>query len=300
MNEKIKVLMIDDEVQFRETTRKLLSKKGFDTLMAADGREALERLAEDPDVVILDLRMPGMDGSEVLAEIKRRNPRLPVIMITGHGEEELAKKALAQGAFDFLAKPFDVDTLGLRILDACREPAADSARQTEHRVGDVMIPVEGYTKLLESQTVGEGIAALQLSFAPQIHTCSIMETGHRSLLVFDTEGNLKGILSIMDLLAAIMPAYLSAPKPSTAQSLQYSPKFWTGLFTREVTRLADTPVGQLMSPTPPTIDVDANLMEAAYMMVQNQCRRMVVLDKGRLAGVIREQDLFFEMERVLR
>ena len=55
-----------------------------------------------------------------------------------------------------------------------------------------------------------------------------------------------------------------------------------------------------MSPTPPSIDADANLMEAAYLMVRSQCRRMVVLDQDRVAGVIREQDLFFEMERVLR
>jgi CBS-domain-containing membrane protein len=118
--------------------------------------------------------------------------------------------------------------------------------------------------------------------------------------VFDDGGDLKGILAIIDLLQAIMPAYLSAPKPSTADSLHYSPMFWTGMFTREVSQLADTPVGQLMSPTPPSIDADANLMEAAYLMVKNQCRRMVVLQNDRIAGVIREQDLFFEMERVLR
>jgi len=209
-------------------------------------------------------------------------------MLTGHGEGEAAKRALAQGAFDFLAKPCDVDTLALRILDACQQPAADIA-EAEHRVRDVMIPVQGYTKLLESQTIAEGIMELKRSFSPQLHTSSIMETGHRSLLVFDAAGNLKGILAIMDLLEGIMPGYLSAPKPSTADSLQYSPMFWTGMFTREVSQLANTPVGQLMSPTPPTIDADANLMEAAYLMVKNQCRRMVVLENDRLVGVIREQ-----------
>jgi CheY-like chemotaxis protein len=291
--------MVDDEVQFRETTKKILNKKGFDTLMAATGQEALAQLKNEPDVVVLDLRMPGMDGNETLAEIKRKKPSIPVIMLTGHGEGEAAKKALAKGAFDFLAKPCDVDTLALRILDACQHPTADIA-QAEHRVSDVMIPVQGYTKLLESQTVAEGIMELKRSFSPQLHTSSIMETGHRSLLVFDAAGNLKGILAIMDLLEAIMPGYLSAPKPSTADSLQYSPMFWTGMFTREVIQLAATPVGELMSPTPPAIDAEANLMEAAYMMVRNQCRRMVVLERGKIAGVIREQDLFFEMERVLR
>ena len=225
MNDKIKVLMVDDEVQFRETTKKILNKKGFETLMAATGQEALAQLANEPDVIVLDIRMPGMDGNETLAEIKRQKPKIPVIMLTGHGEGEAAKRALAQGAFDFLAKPCDVDTLALRILDACQQPVADEKGEAEHRVRDVMIPVEGYTKLLESQTVAEGIRELKRSFSPQLHTSSIMETGHRSLLVFDSDGNLKGILAIMDLLDAIMLGYLSAPKPSTADSLQYSPMF---------------------------------------------------------------------------
>ncbi|MBC2743089.1 MAG: response regulator [Desulfosarcina sp.] len=300
MDKKIKVLMVDDEVQFRKTTKKILTKKGFDTLMAANGEEALAQLANDPDVVVLDIRMPGMDGNETLAEIKRQKPEIPVIMLTGHGEGEAAKRSLAQGAFDFLSKPCDIDTLALRIVDACQQPAADETEEAERRVQDVMIPVEEYTKLLESQTVAEGIKELKRTFSPQLHTSSIMETGHRSLLVFDAGGNLTGILAITDLLEAVMPSYLSAPKPSTADSLQYSPMFWTGMFVREVSQMAATPVGELMSPTPPSIDADANLMEAAYLMVTNQCRRMVVLEQGRVVGVIREQDLFFEMERVLR
>ncbi|MGA6927554.1 MAG: response regulator, partial [Desulfosarcina sp.] len=285
--------------QFRKTTQKILEKKGFETVMAANGQEALDQLANKPDVVVLDIRMPGMDGNETLAEIKRKHPRLPVIMLTGHGEGELAKKALALGAIDFLTKPCDVDTLALRILDACQQPTTADGTETEHQVRDVMIPVAGYTQLLETQTVADGIKALKRSFSPQLHTSSIMETGHRSLLVFDADGNLTGILAIIDLLEAIMPSYLSAPKPSTADSLQYSPMFWTGMFTREVHQLATTPVAQLMSPTPPSIDAEANLMEAAYLMVKNRCRRMVVMEQGRVAGVIREQDLFFEMERVL-
>ena len=300
MSKKITVLMVDDEVQFRETTKKILEKKGFNMLMAADGQEALAQLANAPDVVVLDIRMPGMDGNETLAEIKHVKPDIPVIMLTGHGADDTAKKALVQGAFDFLTKPCDVDTLALRILDACERTTSGASDDVEHKVEDVMIPVEAYAQLLESQTVAEGIKELKRTFSPQMRTGSIMETGHRSLLVFDADGNLKGILAIMDLLEAILPGYLSAPKPSTADSMQYSPMFWSGMFTREVRQLATTPVGELMSPTPPSIDHDANLMEVAYMMARNNCRRMVVFQKGKIVGVIREQDLFFEMERVLR
>ena len=76
MTKKIKVLMVDDEAQFRETTRKLLEKKGFEMIMAGNGREALDRLSEKPDVVVLDVRMPDMDGNETLAEITETVTRI--------------------------------------------------------------------------------------------------------------------------------------------------------------------------------------------------------------------------------
>ena len=300
MTKKIKVLMVDDEAQFRETTRKLLEKKGFEMIMAGNGREALDRLSEKPDVVVLDVRMPDMDGNETLAEIQKQSPDLPVIMLTGHGADDNAKAALSQGAVDYLSKPCDIDLLASRLSDAMRHQDVDVSPDQERKVEAVMIPLAEYTTLNEDQTVAEGIAELKKTFTPQMHTSRIMETGHRSLLVFDRSGELKGILSIIDLLEGIMPGYLTAPKPSTADSLQYSPMFWTGMFTREAQQLAATAVGDLMSPTPPTIDAGANLMEAAYMMVHNRCRRMIVVQDGKVVGIIREQDLFFELERVLR
>jgi len=300
MTKKIKVLMVDDETQFRETTRKILEKKGFETLMAANGREALAQLDSQPDVVVLDIRMPDMDGNETLEEIQKRSPGIPVIMLTGHGADDSARQSLTHGAFDYLSKPCDIDLLTSRIVDASQQKGFSRDRDGERQVGDVMILLDQYTTLTEDQTVAEGIAEIKKSFTAQVRTSRIMETGHRSLLVFDRAGTLKGILSIMDLLEGIMPGYLSAPKPSTADSLQYSPMFWTGMFIRESRQLASTPVGDLMSPTPPTIDAQANLMEAAYMMVHDRCRRLVVLRDGHVVGVIREQDLFFEMERVLR
>jgi len=299
MTNKIKVLMVDDEAQFRETTRKILEKKGFETFMAANGREALAQLDNHPDVVVLDIRMPDMDGNETLEEIQKRSPGIPVIMLTGHGGDDSARQSLTQGAFDYLSKPCDIDLLTSRIVDASQQKDFSRDRDGERQVGDVMIPLDQYTTLTEDQTVAEGIVEIKKSFTAQVRTSRIMETGHRSLLVFNRSGELKGILAIMDLLEGIMPGYLSAPKPSTADSLQYSPMFWTGMFTREARQLASTPVGDLMSPTPPTIDAQANLMEAAYMMVHDRCRRLVVLREGQVAGVIREQDLFFELERVL-
>jgi CBS domain-containing protein len=109
-----------------------------------------------------------------------------------------------------------------------------------------------------------------------------------------------GILAIIDLLRAVMPGYLSAPKPSTADSIQYSPMFWSGMFTREVARLGEKKIRDVMSPAPRTIEGSANLMEAAYTMIYQNKRRLAVMDAGEVIGIVREQDLFFEIERILR
>jgi CBS domain-containing protein len=120
------------------------------------------------------------------------------------------------------------------------------------------------------------------------------------LLVFGDQGRLKGTLAIADLLRAIMPAYLSAPKPSMADTIQFSPMFWSGMFAREVGQLAQRRIREVMSPAPLTIAADANLMEAAYQMIQHGRRRLAVMDAAQVVGVVREQELFFEMEKILR
>jgi len=297
MNNKIRVLMVDDEEQFRATTEKLLTKRGFETLMAGSGEEAIGKLDENPDVVILDIKMPGMDGHEALKEIKSRAPDLPVIMLTGHGALPSAKEALAEGAFDYLAKPCDIDILAGKVKQAF-ERRRKPGPPEERRVMDVMIPLEEYTTLKADQTVKEAVSALRESFMLKLSTSRLMETGHRSILVIDNQGQVEGTLSIRDLLKAILPAYLSASKPSMADSVQYSPMFWKGLFTMEVRKLGGEKISEVMSPAPLTIDGEANLMEAAHLMVTNKVRRLGVLRSGKVIGVIREQELFFEMERV--
>jgi CheY-like chemotaxis protein len=298
METKIKILMVDDEEQFRATTRKILNRRGFDTLLAANGPEALEKIKEKPHVVILDVKMPGMDGHEVLRAMKKIAPDIPVIMLTGHGALPSAQEALTHGAFDYLAKPCDIDILANKVLEAVRHEKKPRALQ-ENRVMDVMIPIEDYTTLKSHQTVREAVERLKESFQSKVSTSRLMETGHRSVLVLDDRGKVQGILAIADLLDAIMPAYLSAPRPSMADSIQYSPMFWTGMFTREIHLLGNREIREIMTPDPPTIDAGANLMEAAFLMYSNKARRLVVMRSGDAVGVVREQDLFFEMERTL-
>ena len=118
---KIRVLLVDDEATFRGSTARVLERRGFHTILAASADEAMDRLRERPDVVVLDMKMPGKDGHQTLREIKRRDPRLPVIILTGHGTMDSVIKAQREGAFEFLSKPCDMDLLTTKILDAYQE-----------------------------------------------------------------------------------------------------------------------------------------------------------------------------------
>jgi len=299
MGDKIKVLMVDDEEKFRSTTKKILQRKGFDTVLAASGEEAINKLDEQPDVVILDVKMPGMDGHQALEEIKKRSPDVPVIMLTGHGALPSAKEALQKGAFDYLAKPCDINILTGKIEDACRH-AEDPKTFEEKRVMGVMVPLQEYTMVSAEETVRDAIFKLKASFALKISTSRILETGHRSVLVMDDRNKVQGILAIRDLLELVMPSYLTAPKPPMADSIQYSPMFWQGMFTKEVKQKSDIKIKDVMSPAPLTIEGTASLMEAAYMMMKNNSRRLVVEVGEAVAGIIREQDLMFETDWILK
>jgi len=296
--EKIKVLMVDDEEQFRETTAKILTRRGYQTTVAGSGPEAIAVLKKTPqDVVVLDIRMPGMSGEEALAEIRKIDPKVQVIMLTGHGGIDSARESLKHGAFDYLTKPCDLDRLTARINDAFT--AAQKGKRVEKKARDIMIPLEDYTTVGPEASVKEGIEKLRQSFEGLVSTSRLMQTGHRSILVLDQNGTLVGVLSIMDLIAALRPAYLSAPKPSMADMVEFSAMFWSGLFTSQAKAAAQKKVEDIMSPAPPSVDEEANLMEIANLLYEKECRRLVVVRKGKVIGVVREQEIFFEAANII-
>ncbi len=117
--DNLTVLFVDDEVEYLETLMKRMNKRGVTVFGAASGEEGLERLGRDAvDVVVLDVKMPGMDGIETLREIKKIKPLVEVIMLTGHASMEAASDGMALGAFDYLMKPVDIDELLYKIQDA--------------------------------------------------------------------------------------------------------------------------------------------------------------------------------------
>ncbi|MBL9079117.1 MAG: sigma-54-dependent Fis family transcriptional regulator [Planctomycetes bacterium] len=115
------ILIVDDHRAVREELAFALGYDGFTTAEAADGPSGLERaLTGDVDLVLLDVKLPGLDGLDVLARIKEARPELPVVMISGHGDLDTAVLAVRKGAYDFLQKPFAADRVALSIRNALR------------------------------------------------------------------------------------------------------------------------------------------------------------------------------------
>jgi DNA-binding NtrC family response regulator len=116
------VLLVDDESEFLDTLVKRLKKRKLNAIGARSGEEALEVLQSVPvDVVVLDVKMPGMDGLETLKEIKKARPLVEVIMLTGHANMEVAIAGMELGAFDYLMKPMDIDELLYKLQDAYKK-----------------------------------------------------------------------------------------------------------------------------------------------------------------------------------
>jgi DNA-binding NtrC family response regulator len=133
----LKVLFVDDEIDFLDTLMKRMKKRGVDVRGVGGGEEALKLLAENPpDVVVLDVKMPGMDGIQTLKEIKQRYPQVEVIMLTGHASVDAAITGMELGAFDYLMKPMDIDELHFKIQDAYKNKHLHELKMAERRKYD--------------------------------------------------------------------------------------------------------------------------------------------------------------------
>jgi DNA-binding NtrC family response regulator len=122
----LKVLFVDDEEDFVRTIAERMEMREVGSEVALDGEQALQMLEDDvPDVMVLDLRMPGIDGLEVLRRVKQTYPEMEVIIMTGHGSDRDEAEARRLGAFDYLTKPVDIN----RLMDVVRE--AGRSRQKE-------------------------------------------------------------------------------------------------------------------------------------------------------------------------
>ena len=120
------IMLVDDEVSFVETLVKRLSTRNIETITAFSAEEGLEKLKKNQnlDVIVLDIKMPGMDGLEMLKKIKTESFRTEVIMLTGHATIESGITGMKLGAFDFLTKPCDIEELVSKVEEATKKKRA--------------------------------------------------------------------------------------------------------------------------------------------------------------------------------
>lgn len=133
------IMLVDDEVPFVEAMTRRLTKRDVEIHSAHSGEEALQKLSKTNtiEVVILDIKMPGMDGIEALKQIKSRYPLVEVIMLTGHATVESGIEGMKQGAFDYLMKPCDINDLVGKVQEAARKKRQHEEKIIQARIKEI-------------------------------------------------------------------------------------------------------------------------------------------------------------------
>ena len=157
---KSRVLVIDDEAAIRESLRMTLEYEGYEFLAAATGQEGLTFAERDaPDIVLLDVKMPGMDGIEVLERLRSINDAVPVIVISGHGTISTAVEATKKGAFDFIEKPFASERVLVSLRNALAQRQLHDENRTLRKEVEVRHQMIGGSAVLKQVTAAIGRAA---------------------------------------------------------------------------------------------------------------------------------------------
>lgn len=148
MSDKIKLLIVDDEERFLDSISQRLEMRGFDVTKAINGKEALEAAKNKQyDLALLDLKMPGMDGKEVLKILKDEHKYIEVIILTGHGSLESAVECTKLGAFGYLPKPYELDRLLETLKDAYEARMKKKFERDQKRMDKLMKIATGSSPL---------------------------------------------------------------------------------------------------------------------------------------------------------
>ena len=135
----LRILVVDDEPPIRKLLRMGLNTQGYEVLEAPNGKTALEMLGQNPDLIILDLGLPDIQGLELLRKIRERNEGVPVVVLSSRGDEASKVQALDLGADDFVTKPFGMDELLARMRAALRHQLQVHGERPVFRVGDLSV-----------------------------------------------------------------------------------------------------------------------------------------------------------------
>ncbi len=277
MNDKTRVLLVDDEEQFALNMAKILKVRGFDVSSVFSGFEAVDAVKYGGgfDVVVLDVKMPGMDGVATLVEIKKWAPDTEVIMLTGHATISSGTQAMRKGAYDYLMKPCDIEDLVEKINEAHeaesikRHPVMwprKMVREITLHSLKKLIPEDPLNKALEMMAREAGEEAIE------------------EIYILDDRDCLRGVVTKRDI---INEAQKANPEVSLNwQSLLENPQL-----------LPQKELSRIMRSDPISIRPNGHLTDAAQQMIMNNVRCMPVLRGGKAIGIIKMQDVFNYVEQ---
>jgi DNA-binding response OmpR family regulator len=278
---KVRLLLVDDEEDFRVAASRALERQGFKVIQAPGGEQALREVrAEAPDVVILDLRMEGIDGIGTLQEIRKIEMDLPVIILTGHGRYEDALAGIHLRVVDFVQKPVDMQELGDRIRAILVRGGKVPLR--EKTIAELMVPISRYRRVYISQSLREIVQVLTESME---RTDEDDDRGRRTLLVFDGQENFVGVIRAEDIVRVMIPRFLLDSPYSS---------YFTGMFLAQAKVVGSLSIDEIVR-RHLGVDVRAPLMEALYAMVSGKLSHLPVMQSGVLVGILRPEDLFREI-----
>jgi CheY-like chemotaxis protein/CBS domain-containing protein len=273
VNKKIRVLLVDDEKQFVTNMARILKVRGFEVTTAFDGYQAVDAVKYGGgfDVVVLDVKMPGMDGVATLGEIKKRAPDTEVIMLTGHATLESGTQAMRKGAYDYLMKPCDIEDLVEKIKEA--HEAEEIKRH----------PVLWPRKLVREIALhpfGRLSPEDDLSKALDLMSREEGEESIEEVYVLDQEDRILGIVTKRDL---VNESQNNAHPDSAIEwpSLLQHPQW-----------LPQKTMKDVMRPQPLATQSNAYLTDAANQMIVHNLRRMPVVRAEKMIGVIKLEDVF--------
>ena len=276
MNNYINILIVDDEKEFADNLGRLLGSRGFNTVTGYNGEQALVAAGNHKfDVIISDIKMPGMDGIELLVRLKEITPQTEVIMLTGYADIETGNRAIREGAYDYLFKPIeDIELLADKIREAV------STEQIRRR--PILWPRK---KIWEVSSVRfiPLYRESSLERALQMFNPALPGITKELLHVTDSEGMLCGVISRSDLIRA---ACDEANRDIEWKDLLKSPQW-----------LSDRKVGDVMGPLKGLyLSPDDSISSAAELMINKNLHYLPVIDNGRLAGIVRLKDILYYVD----
>ena len=305
------IMLVDDEVPFLETMAKRLNKRNFKTILAFSGEECLETLKANQslDVIVLDVKMPGMDGIETLKVIKKEFPLTEVIMLTGHATAKTGIDGMKLGAYDYLMKPCDIEELIGKVEGAAQRKQAHEDKIFDWKrfmetstLKELMVPLAEYATVSEEANIFEAINALedaQKAFNPQRYR-------HRAVLVLDKKKRVVGKLSQHDIIQALEPQYKGSKERKSGAldhfgfsrkfiesvSLQYS--MWDRPLQNLYKKTLEQKVRSFMhTPTEGEyIEESETINETIHRLIIGEHHSLLVTNGSDIVGVVRLPDVF--------